>query len=185
MEPPSPGPYFILVWFGSVIAAVSAWGAWMLYRKGPSVLRRLSSALCALAFVGCLAIVSWSIWKLGQPRDLDPQTAWLPQAHLTITIRDADRAGFIDEVAAFAKERGARINSPPEPNQTRMTFHVELSSQSFFGISNYHSSSLRDVNITAYSHDRPDVWTDAWKAIVERLTAGFGKDQVKVRKTPP
>ena len=55
----------VVIWgFGAV---VSAWGFWMLYRRGSSAVHRFSAVLCALAFLLSLWLAADAAWQLTQP----------------------------------------------------------------------------------------------------------------------
>jgi|GEM_PF-5165907 len=184
MEPTFHVAFIFLAMFSVAAGVVSAWGTWKVYQQRAPRLFRFPLALCALTFACSVASVSWSISKLAEPRHFENAgKVWLPMAVIAITLPDQNSDGLLDEVTRFAEERNAEIKNLPKPEGQRVDFSIQIAPESFFKV--YNLDSSRRFNVAAYSHDEPSAWIRDWKVLVDRLTARFGKEQIKVTQAPP
>jgi hypothetical protein len=191
----------LFIWLagaGVAAAILSGWGTWKAYRAGAvftaarqhaswqqrSKLSWLSLGVLVLAFFGSVAIVSWSVLRLLEPRHYENTgTMWLPLARVVVTASGQDVDVLLRELSKFADDKNADTKTFPKSGRSNIDIHIALGPETYFVVHNRNSPKRFDI--LAYSHDEPSAWTADWQLLIDRLTARLGKERVAVRMVPP
>ena len=113
----------------------------------------------------------------------DSTKMFSPLAVVVVVVPEGEAGVFLDILSKFTAERSIEIRNFPKVGQRAVNMNIPIGPETFFYVHN--SVSRNQFNLIAYSREQPSSWTSTWGALVDRLSATFGKERVVERQAPP